>query len=429
MFHTIQFVILARGPPPPLTNEQVQRPPPLNVVDQLPKVIAPTTTVNGLSHNYNYAIFTTTKASKKQFSSLYPSREIDIDEMRFESTSKPTLTPVGFRLLSISERKLSTLDASLYDEGPELLKGVLVKESIKSAWKSVQGGSNIDLRVELDSYSTLGLDVISEESFEEEEVVNGNEERWFEDLVSSFGEDDFQSPQEVTHEWVESNVSEIVFDDMDLEFDSNQFEAFTFPSPTLSPSTIPQVTITGVAEEEEEEGSFSVEIKPSYVHRSGSTIERSSLLDTPILLPISSSTLAPPSPIEPIQSSSDWDESIYLHPQAYQTVHDDYQDIEEFSLPPPLIRSLSSSSTTSIEDEEEEVCGTPPLRYSELNEEPLWLNRLKNEADLIDADESDEYDDEDDELGIQRFTEDEGKVLGGVVGMALGFNEGGFVLV
>ncbi|WVQ64830.1 uncharacterized protein L199_002999 [Kwoniella botswanensis] len=350
--------------------------------------------------------------------------------MRFESTSKPTLTPVGFRLLSISERKLSTLDASLYDEGPELLKGVLVKESIKSAWKSVQGGSNIDLRVELDSYSTMGLDVISEESFEEEEVVNGNEERWFEDLVSSFGEEDFQSPQEVTHEWVESKVSEIVFDDLDLEFDSNQIEAFTFPSPTLSPTTVPQVTITGVAEEEEEEeDSFSVENKPSHVHRSGSTIERSSLLDTPILYPISSSTLAPPSPIEPIQSSSDWDESIYIHPQAYQTEADYCLDIEEFSLPPPLIRSLSSSSTTSIEDEEE-VCGTPPLRYSELNEQPLWLNGLKDEADLVDSDEDEEALDEDeDELGIQRFTEDEGKVLGGVVGMALGFNEGGFVLI
>ncbi|WVW80060.1 hypothetical protein I302_102033 [Kwoniella bestiolae CBS 10118] len=357
--------------------------------------------------------------------------------MKFTSQSKPSLTPVGYRLLSISERKLSVLDGSFYDEGPELLKGVLVKESIKNAWRSVQEGSST-LDLEVGSYSTIGLDVISEdeeynEDGEGEGEVEVREERWFEDLLSSFGEDDF-SPQREEHEWVESNVSEIVFDDLDLEYDSDRIQAFTFPSPTMSPTIVPQVTITGVDDEDEDPSSFFDHEMPSHHHRakSLSLIERftsppSAVEITPILKPslgpISSSTLPPPSPIEPIRS--DWDQSIYLYPQAYYTECDYCLDIDEFSLPPPLIRSLSSSSTASLGEEEEE-CGTPPLRYSELNEQPSWVDSLKNEDDLVNSDEDE---DEDDELGIEIFTEDQGKVLGGVVGMALGFNEDGFVLV
>ncbi|WWC60198.1 uncharacterized protein I303_102763 [Kwoniella dejecticola CBS 10117] len=383
--------------------------------------------------------------------------------MRFTSPhAKPTLTPVGFRLLHLSEKKLSNLDGSSYDEGPALLKGVLVKEAIRSAWQSVQEGSVVEMN-DWTSLSAMGLDVVSEEDEDEEDQVEAQvtsststrEERWFEDLLSSFGEDDFDhSPaRPESHEWVESDVSEPVFDEYDYDYDVNQMEAFTFPSPTSPTSApittttaVPQVTVADVdvVEVEDEVEVLDREPVESGLELSKSTIERldsTSTLHvaerqpvhlTPSLKPVPSTGLVPPSPIEVIKSATDWDESIYLYPQPYYTEMDDY--IDDFSLPPPLIRSLSSESTNSIVEEEE--CGTPPLRYSELNEQPSWIDQLKNIDDLVDVDERSDSCDDDDDIGARRFTESdvEGeqggvKVLGGVIGMAMGYNEEGFILI
>ncbi|WRT65623.1 uncharacterized protein IL334_002568 [Kwoniella shivajii] len=341
--------------------------------------------------------------------------------MRFTSpNSKPSLTPVGYRLLHLSEQKLSNLDGSLYDEGPALLKGVLVREAVKSAWKSVQEGSVVEMN-DWTSLSAMGLDVVSEED-EDEIDQESNEERWFEDLVSSFNEDETEiQQQEINHEWVESKVSEPVFDD--LEYDVGHIEAFTFPNP-LSPPTlvpalpIPQVTITDVSEVEvgDDDSEEGLLYSPESYHRSKSTIERfiSASIETahitPILHPISSPLLLPPSPIEPI--NSDWDESLFIQPQWYNDF-DDY--VDEFSLPPPLIRSLSSSSNSF--DDEEERCSTPPLRYSELDESSSWFQQLKTD-DPVDSD-SDESDDE----ASRRFEGEIETVLVGVVGLAVGFGE------
>nr|XP_019012176.1 uncharacterized protein I206_03019 [Kwoniella pini CBS 10737]OCF50957.1 hypothetical protein I206_03019 [Kwoniella pini CBS 10737] len=343
------------------------------------------------------------------------------------------------------------MDGSLYDEGPALLKGILVKEAIRSAWQSVQEGSVVEMN-DWTSMSAMGLEVVSEEDEEDqvEAEISGNpsastarEERWFEDLVSSFGEDDLENsiPQPEQHEWVESNVSEPVFDDYDYDYDPTQMEAFTFPSPTspLSPvAIVPQVRVTDVEIVEVNDGECEAE---AGFDRSKSTIERldsTSLVHvenrqhdhlTPVLKPLSSGGLVPPSPIEAITSvsvSPEWDESIYPYPQPYYTEMDDY--IDDFYLPPPLIRSLSSGSTHSMEGEE---CGTPPLRYSELNDQPSWIDQLKNIDDLI---ENSESSDDEDDIGARRFTEsdeegDGSKLVGGVIGMALGFVDEGFVLM
>ncbi|WWC87801.1 uncharacterized protein L201_002693 [Kwoniella dendrophila CBS 6074] len=374
--------------------------------------------------------------------------------MRFTSpNSKPSLTPAGYKLLHLSEKKLSYLDGSLYDEGPALLKGVLVKESIKSAWKSVQEGSVVEMN-DWTSLSAMGLDVVSEDDEDDEfnsEIQSGKEERWFEDLVSSFGEDDFDQPQssqlQEEHEWVESNVTEPVFDEFD--YDSSQIEAFTFPTPSSSPtsipvdttSSVPKVIVTDVDvvevsdDDDEEEEAVDLAI-PSHHHHSiietfGSISQKSVMeqsIASPSLDPVSSHGLVPPSPIEAI--TSDWDESIYLYPQPYYTDFDDY--IDDFSLPPPLIRSLSSSSTSTIDPDEEKECGTPPLRCSELDEQPSWLDQLKHEDTLpVDSNSESDVDQDDiDDIAVRRFTEDDdqGKVLGGIVGMALGFDREGLVL-
>jgi hypothetical protein len=59
-----------------------------------------------------------------------------------------------------------------------LWKGVVVREAVKSAWKSVDQGSFGEMN-DWHSKSAMGLDVIGEDE-EEEEVGVAQEERWFE---------------------------------------------------------------------------------------------------------------------------------------------------------------------------------------------------------------------------------------------------------
>lgn len=57
---------------------------------------------------------------------------------------------------------------------------------------------------------------------------------------------------------------------------------------------------------------------------------------------------------------------VFPDPRSYYTDFEEY--VDDFSLPPPLLRSMSSSTTES-EADDGEVCKTPPLRTEELEYE------------------------------------------------------------
>jgi hypothetical protein len=156
--------------------------------------------------------------------------------MRFQSTVRPVLTPLGQRLITLSERKLYALEPPVggRDEAT-LLKGILIQESVKSAWRSVEQGHQVQVN-DWQSNNAMGLDVIGEEEEEEEEVEQEERsERWFEELVQSFGDDEMIDEQE--HEWAESEVGSAVDED-DFEY-YEEFEHYTLPSPPSSPTQLP----------------------------------------------------------------------------------------------------------------------------------------------------------------------------------------------
>lgn len=233
-----------------------------------------------------------------------------------------------------------------------LLREVVVREAVKSAWRSVDQGHASTEMTNWKSTTAMGLDVIGEDE-EEEEYEDGEggvaegerEERWFEDLITSFGEEDFaQVDQGAEHEWTESNVASAFDDDM---YEEDAMEAYTFPMSPPSPrSTItftPEVASVALpvgvevveVDNGDEEEAVEVQgiervpavVRPFYLH----------VADEYDNLPVPVST-----PIQPTRHLPD--------------LIDD--DIDEYALPPPLVRSFSSSSDSSMCDSD--VCVTPP---------------------------------------------------------------------
>lgn len=316
--------------------------------------------------------------------------------MRFQSTSRPVLTPFGERLLVLSERKLNNLEAPLggRDE-PTLLKGVLVREAVKSAWRSVETGQQAEVN-DWQSETAMGLDVIGEEDEEEEDgaseahnhthesVVEQRNERWFEELVESFGEDDGIE----THEWIESEVGAPVdYDDFAYE----EFEHYTLPSPpppsplqvpaspsspssTLSSILSPASSTVELDVEPETESSAIVDIDvvevPDYDDDElygdeivSAPLRKDSIPSTPLLSAASSPSSSP----IPVISLSD-----------------DELDCDDLYLPPPLHRCSSSSSLcTSDEDGD---CVTPSSSCEDLE---LSVGSLSLEDDIVLADPGD----------------------------------------
>lgn len=290
--------------------------------------------------------------------------------MRFTSTVKPTLTPLGHRLLNLSEAKLSTLEPGIggRDTASVLWKGVVVREAVKSAWKSVDTGSLGEMN-DWHSKSAMGLNVIGEDGEEEEEEGEASvarEERWFEDLMSTFGDEEGDEEGGYQHEWAESNVGG-AFDNLeDVEYDEEGMEAYTLParSPTLSPTRSPispaiaHVTVSVEAVEVDGEDEAELDIVDDvginfHVETFTPLAQPAQPILTPLARPLAPTpTPAGTSPISP----------LFLSP--FPDDLDTYA--EDFLLPPRLIRTLSSSSTSTMPDDE---CLTPPLGSAELEQE------------------------------------------------------------
>jgi len=315
----------------------------------------------------------------------YPTKATNKPEvdMRFTiPNARPALTPLGHRLLHLSAFKLANLESPLgtREEGGALWKGVLVREAVKSAWISVEEGFEGDL-TDWRGKGAMGLDVIGEEDEDENEgmVMPGKgEERWFEELLGSLGDDEYTSAgnEAAQHEWVESSVSLPVLDDFD--YDVEDMEAFTLPPAPTSPPEPPinsPATSTVVLTEDEaavaiDETRVDVEavddcsdcvstcsddnviqVIPTSASREDSA--RLDWLTMPYLVGYRSPETPLPSPVESIAS--------------LELNYDDLDECaDDFLLPPPLHRSKSSSSTFS-----DDQCVTPPAKSCEDFEEEL----------------------------------------------------------
>lgn len=119
--------------------------------------------------------------------------------MRFSSTySRPTLTPLGQRLLVLSERKLYDLDAPIgaRESGTALFREVVIREAVRTAWTAIEEGREVEVS-DWSQPNAMGLDVIGEE--EEPESTVEKEDRWFEDLLSELGDGEEEEPNLISH--------------------------------------------------------------------------------------------------------------------------------------------------------------------------------------------------------------------------------------
>jgi hypothetical protein len=333
----------------------------------------------------------------------------EIDEMRFTSPdlARPALTPLGHRLLHLSEQKLDSLDTPMggREAGTSLWKGVLVREAVRSAWKSVDEGARVDEMTNWHAPNAMALDVIGEEEEDDEEQIEQVEQRgaaWFEELLANMGEDEYSygDDDEREAEWTESSVSQAVFDD--LEYDADGMIAYTLPLPPSPPSPpvlvesdsslssiivtpdssasqleLPSVDTIEVAviavddldELDDVDNVLDLEQAEQHLHQyePPKLIRNRRWPTTPILLGLP--TLSPPSssPTSP-ESSYGLDSIASLPSLADFDWSDDDDDDLDFALPPPMHRSLSSDSTGSSCDDECECVTPPSVSCEELEE-------------------------------------------------------------
>lgn len=350
--------------------------------------------------------------------------------MRFISATptRPRLTPLGQRLLHLSNDKLISLDYPLgnREDSNALWKGVVVREAVRSAWKTVDEGENISEMTDWHSSTAMGLNVIGEEEedeeYEDEEtglmytegIVDRSrgEERWFEELLSTLGEEEFEYRQDDS-EWTESSIAS-PDDFMDLDVDG--MEAFTLPtvstSPPLQPDQIPESPFVYtplslpneiLPETEESEGCqvevvevltmddrftmkdteypFDMALDP-YRDRRDTFLESIQLFPrTPIIQALtnsptfstSSSSNSPshsPSPSSCSSPTSSCDLSYSLEDLQLSSELESDSEIDEIlHLPPPLYRSNSSYSSCSASGSEcDGECKTPESLCEDLEE-------------------------------------------------------------
>lgn len=255
------------------------------------------------------------------------------------------------------------------------------------------------------STNAMGLDVIGEEEEDEDEedkdegkvqdyhnsVVEQRNERWFEELVQSFGEDEGVE----SHEWIESEVgAPIDYDDFEYE----DFEHYTLPSsPPASPTQVPSspllldspsssassptlstIELDVAADAELASSSASVHVDTAEVpdyddghldfHEvTSAPLSRTYLPSTPLLF----ATCSP--------SSS---------PILLMSLTNDELDCDDLSLPPPLHRCSSSTSMPcECEDfDSNGSCATPTSSCDDL--ELSVGSRSANESVLRDPGDS-----------------------------------------
>jgi len=324
--------------------------------------------------------------------------------------------------MNLSERKLYSLEPPVGGrDAAILLKGVLVREAVRSAWRSVESGQQVEVN-NWQSEAAMGLDVIGEEDEEEEDedvIVEEKNERWFEELVQSFADDDGVEE----HEWAESEVGTPI--DYD-EFDQDEFEHYTLPSPppasptqlptspslsasSLSPLSSPPTPSFTLGLEPEpadiEATTYVDEIDDEYddyygyeTEVSSGPVQKDSIPSTPLL----SASVSPSSSPIPLISLLDDDlecDDLTLPPTLLRRVSmsapctpipigyvlDDGLDCDDLTLPPALHRCSSTLSVPCQDcedcDNSDDDCLTPPLSSDRLELSVGSILSLANEVD------------------------------------------------
>lgn len=306
----------------------------------------------------------------------------EFDAMRFAvPNSQPRLTPLGHRLLTLSERKLADLDASLggRDESAALWKGVVMREAVRSAWRSVEDGTSGNF-TDWRHQSAQALDVIGED--EEEDASTADDGSWFDDVISTLGDDGAFNGVAGDLDWIESSVSGPAADDFVDEFDVESIEAYTIPlprSPSPPPATLPVevTTVTVGPAGEYYEGEYVYEHATTTVeicevddgdNESIASFDSDATVAT--VRPLSTS--APRShtwharpPIAPVIAPAsppyiEYADGAYCDSDGDCWDPDaDIDDGPDYCLPPPLVRSMSESSSSDHSE-----CSTPAMQAS-----------------------------------------------------------------
>ncbi|KAL7419800.1 hypothetical protein Q5752_005716 [Cryptotrichosporon argae] len=333
--------------------------------------------------------------------------------MRFPSSTRPTITPLGQRLLALSSAKLSSLDypaPGARDEAHVLRRGVLVREAIRSAWRAVDDGSHAALSDwHVPGAMALG-DVPEEDESSEDEFAAAcagpqsaphEEERWFEDLISglSSSEDEYDAPG--GHQWVDSTVSMPDADDFEYEYEDDMV-AFTLPpiaSLAVEVQAVDMSYSVEVMSPDDQTLDLVDDVYDAFDAEVDAGHEMYDALDAEIDAghetdcECGDDESEPPSPPTPCLAQRlhppwpDWRRlsadqppqpmllglSVVALPDAAvsdsASDHDDLDDLDpaELALPPPLVRSSSSGSSPSSSDDE--GCVTPARSILEFAEE------------------------------------------------------------
>ena len=104
----------------------------------------------------------------------------------FSGARRPSLTPLGLRLMAASEDKLVSLETPSggREEGTALWKEVLVRAALRSAW------SGVGLASEPLKRESAVLAVVVEEEEEESEKDEEGDARWFDDFLDTMADED-----------------------------------------------------------------------------------------------------------------------------------------------------------------------------------------------------------------------------------------------
>jgi hypothetical protein len=260
-----------------------------------------------------------------------------------------------------------------------LLKGILIQEAVRSAWRSVEQGHQVEVN-NWQSTNAMGLDVIGEDEEEEEEgrelgEVDDDEERsasLFEELLQNLTE--YEAMEE--HEWAESEVGSAIDQD-DFEYDQD-FEHYTLPSPPPSPTQLPSSPTTSsslslvasppsasftlesgpATDMVDNTPGFTVAIEsvelddgfPQVTEMSSGPVRRDSIPATPLLL---ASRSPPTSPILALSLRDDnlYSDQIALTPDRHHTRFGEAIEVSKVAIdsqPLALILSAACSPSSPI---------------------------------------------------------------------------------
>jgi len=269
--------------------------------------------------------------------------------MRFTSSAAPTLTPLGVRLMNLSRSKLTRLEPPVggRDTAHTLLRGVLVREAVRSAWASLESGPSelTDWRAP----TALGLDTLTEEDEDESEDQQAAEAAWLDDVLSTVDEDTSVDTDESA--WAETTVSRPEAFDDDFDYDDDAIQAFTLPtmSSAMDIEEADALVAHALAADAEDADADVTVVEVAAVDYDDDYEEYSDYEDMAT------------SWIELDSSSQDdeFEDKLHIEHSASYT-HFDSEDTASDSTPSLTASTTSDVSVESPEEEQESLL-TPPL--------------------------------------------------------------------